>query len=355
MLGVSVAALAIVVWASCSERDGPRSGPGVEGAEEFVPPDLEPFTGDLPEMRQRHLIRALVAPSRTDFFVDSGRIRGIQAELLKHFAAQLNARTPRATDQIRIQYVPVAFDELIPALRAGRGDVAAAFLTVTPERSEEIRFGAPFRRAVSEVVVTHRGGQAPGSVEALSGRDVYVLRGSSYAEHLRALDARLRAGGRPGLELEEADPHLRSEDILELVNAGVVETTVVDDYKAELWARVLPDVVVHEDLAVSGGNQVAWAVRAGSPMLKAAIDRFARKAREGALFGNVLLRALLREREVDHGPDRERRTGQAPALSRALPRSTATASASILSRWPPRPIRSPASIRTGAAQRARSD
>jgi membrane-bound lytic murein transglycosylase MltF len=286
---VVAVAIGALVLAGCGSEDAPSAVDGDAGIEEFAGPDLEPFSGDLDAMRERRVIRALVTPSRTDFFVDSGRIRGMQAELLQQFVKRLNHRTHDETKRIRLRYVPVAFDELIPALREGRGDIAAAFLTVTEDRTADVAFAAPFRRNVAEVVVTHRGVGAPANLEDLAGRRVYVLRGSSYAEHLRALDARLRAEGREPLEIEEADPHLRSEDILEFVQAGVVEATVIDDYKADLWARVLPDVVVHENVKLSDGNRVAWAVRSGSPQLEAAIDGFVGEAREGALLGNVLL------------------------------------------------------------------
>lgn len=287
-LAIASAALSLLAC-GVADRQVPDPLYGASADDAFVAPDLEAFTGDLDGMRERRLIRALVTPSRTDFFVDDGRIRGMQAELLQQFAKRLNAGVREETEKLQVRYVPVPFNDLIPALRAGRGDVAAAFLTLTEDRSDEVLFTAPFRRRVTEVVVTHRGSEAPARLEQLAGRRLYVLQGSSYAEHLRALDARFRKAGLAGLEIEEADPHLRSEDILELVNAGVAETTVIDDYKAQLWTRVLPDIVVHDDLDVSEGNRVAWAVRPDSPTLKAAIDLFVREAREGALLGNVLL------------------------------------------------------------------
>jgi len=260
-----------------------------DAAQEFADPDLEPFKEDLDGMRARRLIRALVTPSRTDFFVDSGRIRGIQAEFLQKFAEHVNRGVREETQKIRIKYVPVPFNELIPALLEGRGDIAAAFLTVTEERRDEVLFAAPFRTSVSEVVVTHEDADAPEELTGLSGQSVHVLRGSAYAEHLRDLNEQLEEKGLEPIKIEETDARLRSEDILEFVNAGVIKRTVIDDYKAELWQQVLPDVRVHGSLALTAGNSVAWAVRSGSPELKAEIDGFVREARKGALLGNILL------------------------------------------------------------------
>jgi len=89
------------------------------------------FTDDLPEMRKRKRIRALVTYSKTDFFFEQGRARGMQVEFLHEYEKFINKGVKRATDKVHITYLPVTFNELIPALRAGKGDIAAAFLTMS--------------------------------------------------------------------------------------------------------------------------------------------------------------------------------------------------------------------------------
>jgi len=74
-----------------------------------------------------------------------------------------------------------------------------------------------------------------------------VLRGSSYAEHLRDLNKRFAAQKIKPILIQEADSQLLTEDILEPVNAGVIKPTVADDFKAQLWAKVLPEIAVREN------------------------------------------------------------------------------------------------------------
>ncbi len=131
-------------------------------------------------------------------------------------------------------------------------------------------------------------------VEDLSGRKVHVRPSSSYAESLEALNATLRGRGLDPVEVVPVDERLETEDVLEMVNAGVFSVTVVDDYLARLWSQALDEIRVHADVAVGSGRSIAWALRKGSPKLKAVADEFLRGHRAGTLTGNVILNRYLR-------------------------------------------------------------
>ncbi|MDZ7754705.1 MAG: transporter substrate-binding domain-containing protein [Gammaproteobacteria bacterium] len=298
--------LPLVLLGSCGSGEEDVAAPASAAAEDELLDLIESVGearfGDLDAMRERGVLRALVTYSRTDFFLDRGRIRGIQAEFLREFEKQLNAGIEDPTRRIRVHFLPVAFDRLIPALNAGLGDVAAAFLTVTPERLEMVDFAASRRMVVDEIVVTHGAVAAPEGLEDLAGHEVYVLRDSSYAEHLRGLNEDFRERGLAPVTVMEADPHLLSEDILEMVNAGIVDITVVDSYRAELWARVLPDLVLHHDLRIAEENPVGWAVRQTNPRLKAELDSFIAAKGKGSLIGNILFRKYFESTEWIEDP-----------------------------------------------------
>jgi membrane-bound lytic murein transglycosylase MltF len=246
------------------------------------------FTGDLDRMRAEHrVLRALVVPGRTDFFVAGGRIDGLQARLLQEYEAHLNRGVTREVDKLRIRYLPVSHERLLPELRAGRGDIAAALLTVTPEREAQVAMLAAPTMPVNEVVVRHRDAAPVTRLEDLSGRELHVLHGSRYADHLRALNERLDDGDLAPLRIVEADPALDAEDLLELVDAGVVALTVVDDHQARLWSQVFDGIVVHEDVAVARGSRVGWAVRRDNPLLQASLREFLDRARPGSTLATL--------------------------------------------------------------------
>ena len=260
-----------------------------------IPDITERFNGDLGEMRKRKQIRALVTYSRTDFFFYKGRAKGLQVEFLLAYEKFLNKGIKRPENKIHISFLPVPFDQLIPALNQGRGDISAAFLTITPQRQEQVAFATGGRFRVSELVVSNRNKVKLERIEDLSGKRVYVLNNSSYVQHLEQLNARFKKQGLQPVVIEQADPALLSEDILELVDSGIVNITVVDDYKAKLWAQLFPDLQVHEDLEISRDNQIGWAFRNHSPELGKSLDSFAKKIRKGTLLGNMLFRRYYKD------------------------------------------------------------
>ncbi len=257
--------------------------------DEMLAPVIDTWTGDLPAMRERRLLRVLVSFSPTRFTIVKGERKGFEAEMMARFDEFLNEKTPRA-DQLEVVYLPVPFDELIPSLLAGRGDLVAAGMTITPERSRKVSFSNPYHTDVSEVVVTHGSLDELSSVDDLAGRKVHVVQGSSWAESLRRLNGRLENEGKAGIEIVQMDSYLEVHDVIDLVNAGILDITVADRHEAKLWAEVLPNIEVREDLEVASGLYLAWATRPDSPKLIEALDEFGRSHQKGTLMGNMLFK-----------------------------------------------------------------
>ena len=103
------------------------------------------------------------------------------------------------------------------------------------------------------------------------------------------LNARLAAAGKELVKLAPAPEQLQDEDLLEMVNAGLADIVVVDDYKAELWAKVLPDIRLHPTITVNSGGRFGWMMRANSPVLKKTVNAFLRTHKAGTVFGNTVI------------------------------------------------------------------
>jgi membrane-bound lytic murein transglycosylase MltF len=274
--------------------------PGTAAAWEEQPLSIElkatAWTGDLDALAERRAIRVLVPYSKTLYFVDLGGVqRGISYDFMHAFEDALNKKLGRGDLRIHVVFIPVSRDHLIPMLLAGEGDVVAANLTVTPERSRMVDFIAPAATGVREIIVTGPHAPTLRSLDDLAGQQVYVRRSTSYYQSLSALNAAFKQRKLPPIVLREAPERFETEDLLEMTNAGLVQIVVADDYLARFWKRVYPDLNVHEDLELRTDGDIAFAIRKNSPKLKAELDAFTITHREGTLFGNVTLQKYLQQ------------------------------------------------------------
>jgi membrane-bound lytic murein transglycosylase MltF len=208
--------------------------------------------------------------SRTLYYVDKGHERGITAGLVREFERYLNRRYAKRLGKrpLTVFIIPTPRDKLLPRVAQGRGDLAEGNLTATEERRKLVDFFAPEDRGpVREVVVTGPYSPPLASLEDLSGRTVQLRRSSSYYESVAALNRRLREERRAGVKLVALPEALEDEDALEMLAAGLLEFIVVDEWKARLWAQVLPKVTVREDLVLRADGYAGWAMRKDSPQL----------------------------------------------------------------------------------------
>ena len=255
----------------------------------------EPHTDDFDGMKERRTVRALVVRSKTFYFLDGAVQRGLSYDRLKAFEAYLNERLDTGTLKINFVFLPVTRDQLIPALLEGYGDLAAANLTITPERLAEVDFSTPVQREVREILVTGPTSEPIGAVEDLSGKSVHARRSSSYRESLAALNERLNGAGLAPVEIIFVDEHIEDEELLEMVNASLIPRIVIDSHKANFWAQIFDSIQVRSDLVLRDNADIAWAFRPNSPELKALVDDFLKVNREGSLAGNLLLQRYLKE------------------------------------------------------------
>jgi membrane-bound lytic murein transglycosylase MltF len=300
-----VIALGLAGIAAVSAQPTAGPGSGKPAADEILPPEQfqeQRWTGDLAAMRERRVIRALVIHSKTFYFFDGAQPRGLTYEALKLFEDFVNKKFSTGVLRINVVPIPVARDALLSGLAEGRGDLAAANLTITEERRALVDFSDPVIRNVREVVVSGPAARPPARLEDLAGREVYVRRSSSYHGSLQALSDRLRRAGLRPLTIRPADENLEDEDILEMVNAGLVGLTVVDQHKVDFWATVFGKIRVHRDLAVAEGEAIGWAVRKESRALRSLINEFLATVPEGSAIRNILLRRYLRDNKWVRNP-----------------------------------------------------
>ena len=299
--GAAAAVLTLAGMPACTSPDKTAKTATTAGSPETAPPDVtalapivtQKWTGDLDGMVKRRLIRAGVVYSRTHYFIDKGVQRGIAYESLKLFEDELNTKLKTGNLKVQVVFVPMSRDQLLPALVDGKIDLVAAMLTVTPDRQQLVDFSDPTRTNVSEIVVSAPDAPPIARPEDLSRREVFVRKSSSYYQSLLALNDRLQKDRKPAVTLTLAPENLEDDDILEMVNAGLVKYAVVDDYLAQFWKQVFSNIVLHEDVALRTGGSIAVAVRKNSPQLMAEANGWIKRNGPRTMFGNVMLNRYL--------------------------------------------------------------
>ena len=230
--------------------------------------------GDLDRMLERRVVRVAVPYSRTLYFIDRGGQRGLTADTLRDFEAFLNKKYPKKVQPIVVVAFPTTRDRMLSAVLDGRADIAAGNLTITPEREAKLAFSKPVGEAGGEIVVTGPRSPKLAILDDLGGRELHVRQSSSYYASLLALNKRLRAEGKPPAQIALVPEALEDEDLMDMVAAGLLQLTVVDEWKAQLWARMQKRLKPRKDLALTSAQQAGWAFRRGSPKLAAVLDEF---------------------------------------------------------------------------------
>ena len=277
----------------------------VQGSEAELLPDepdedlllahaLETWTGDLDGMLDRGFVRVLTVHNPIFFTYDGVEQKGLVVDVARAFETHLLKLTKRKAGSFDVVIIPVARDDLLPFLLAGKGDLVDANLTITTAREGLVAFSDPTYPQVDELVVTGPAAPPLETLDDLADTEVHLRPSSSYFEHLSALNRGRSRAGQAEIPVVSADERLEDYDLLEMVNAGLIPAIIVDSHKAALWAQVFQDITVREDLAVHRGGQIAWAFRKDSPKLREAVNSFVKTARKGTLLGNILLDRYLR-------------------------------------------------------------
>ena len=256
---------------------------------------VDSWVGDLDEIEKRRILRVLTVYGPGRFYLDGAVGKGIVAEMSQQFEEYINKRLGRGHMKIQVVNIPVARNQLIPALLNGYGDLISAGLTDTKERRKLVAFSIASSKPVSEILVTGPSAPQINKTEDLSGKTLYIRRSSSYFDSAVALNTRFSERGQPLIKLEPVSELLEDDDLIEMVNGGLLPWAIVDDYKPILWKEVFKNLVVRNDIVFRERGSLAWAMRKNSPLLKEIVDSFLLENREGTLIGNILHNRYVRD------------------------------------------------------------
>ena len=250
-------------------------------------------TDDLDAMVKRRNIRALVLINPIGFFYDNGQPMGIMYDALSSLETYVNQKFNTGALKIQVSFIPVRPEQVETALAQGAGDFVAYSLVVTPERQQQVAFTVPLETNAQQVLITGPNFGNVTSLDDLGGKEIYANPLTVPYQVLQEVNNKLKQAGKPLIVIKPADRYLLEDDLVQMVNAGLLPATVLEVSRAKLWAQVLHNLTVHPEPAIASGEQTAWALRKNNPQLKQLLDEFVAPRAVGSSFGNTLVRRYL--------------------------------------------------------------
>ena len=277
MLGTLLSLLVLAVGMSACRQSDDSSGDasarqdGAQKRAENARPAA--YLGSLKRIVREKKLRVLMPLESRGFLPREGQPLSAERELAKRFAEDLGV----ALDLVH----PPRYDQLIPWLQSGRGDVVIATLTATPARLAKAHFSDPLQ-FVREVLIAPVSAPVLHKSAELADKTVFVRRSSAFWGTLQKLKEQV-----PTLDVQAADESLDTETLIEQVGEGRVPYTVADSDLAEAVLAFRDDVRI--EFSLTAPRPLGWAVSAQAPELLSKMNSFLARA---ALTGHQQKLAL---------------------------------------------------------------
>lgn len=196
------------------------------------------------QIQQRGELNVLSRYSLTSYYQKGEDLAGLEYELATLFSQHLGVK-------LNI-IVPDNLSNMLHLLKQGHADLAAAGLTITPEREKQLRFG-PVYQEVTQQLIYRQGNRRPKNIPALAGKLLEVVANSSHAEQLEQLKIEI-----PALQWSK-NSQLDSSQLLELVQLEMIDYTVADSNEIAAQQNFFPELRVAFD--ISEPQPLAWAFK----------------------------------------------------------------------------------------------
>ena len=247
----------------------------------------ESHIDDLPKIVERKTLRVLTTYSMTNYFVLEGQSFGFEYSLIKEYERFLNRSKTNRNLGIMVEFLPVSENVLTPGLINGLGDVVAAGLTRNKELIPGVEFTDPYLSGIRAVFVYNKNVRDIKQISDLAGKQIYVRPVESFYECLGNLNEILIAQNLQPVRIIKAKEFLTTEDIMELVNAGIVEISLAENHLAERWVKVMPNLKVYNQIPLCKDSELGWMIRKNSPELKSSLNEFIKTHKKGTYYGNL--------------------------------------------------------------------
>ncbi len=264
------------VLAACSDNKAPSDSASAAAvtAETSVTVAIEPLKyieqGDINSLQQRGELRILIHSQQELYLPRNGRPQDIDVDMLERFASEQG---------LELTLIAVEkYENLMPYLLEGKGDIIAANMTVTEQRQQQLAFSVPLD-LISEHLISSKNNPLT-ALSQLSERQLAVQKGTSFWITAEKLQAEFT-----GLKIKTLAGEMSHDEVFDFISQNPEYLTLAD-------SNVIATLEAYrEDLNASGPlankRPTAWAVRPGNTQLLTLLNQF------------IQIEKLTRPRKVD--------------------------------------------------------
>lgn len=202
----------------------------------------------------------------TDFYIYQGVTRGFHYDLAKDFADYL---------MVDLQIIEINNnpDSATHHLQSGKYDLLAINMTNTPDNVGKIQFCNPFFQT-NEVLVQNKNHLPIGDLRNLDGKEIFIPKNfPSYKKTLEELEDSLNIK----IYIREVE-QVFNEDLLHLVETGVIDYTVVNENIAQATSFSMRNLDFSTKL--KNNISVSWVTNIKADLLTDEINQWQQKIRQ---------------------------------------------------------------------------
>ena len=237
--------------------------PACTEAPDTTPTDVLPVAksyieaGDLAAIKSHKKLRILTMSRTEKWLPREGSSFAYEQEMAIKLAKQLGLEPALV--------VVDKFEDLIPALIEGRGDIVAANLTITEARKEKVEFTVPVLHS-QESIVSRKNEQIK-DIKALTNRTIAYKAGTSYEETIAEIKTK-----QPSIKTQILPGNLSEDQILDKLVNKEIDLGIIDSNLLQIISTYRNDF--NGGIKLTNERSLAWAIRKDSPELLNATNLF---------------------------------------------------------------------------------
>lgn len=237
---------------------------------------------DLDTIKQDKLsLRVITRNSPETYFLWRGELMGFEYELMREFAKRQG---------LRLEIIVADnFQQMKDLLELGKGDVIAAGLSRTKERSSQLRFSSRYNR-VSELLVANKDSLPIKKLSDLKNRTISIRQSSAFWQ-----TAQLLANSH-GAKVIAASENLPTELLIAQVANKKIDLTIADSNIVSIEKRFRENI--ETPLTLKEGVPYAYAVRKNNSKLLTALNAFIKKEYRGTFYNVVKAKYFANQKRL---------------------------------------------------------